>query len=515
MNQRFESLILATQAFVMAAAGLVLWISAWPQANSSLVRGAFVIAPLVLVGVPAVWANALFLRHLRRERLALERMCNANYRELSDEQFPLDAVAASETVERVRAALTSLARQLREAEDARTSLELRARRGLIEQERIQALLMSWPEPALVMDELGQVVWANAAAEKLLDIDVAAGRACRVAQWDAAPVKGLQPLVDLVTDLQRRKPMTARTCELELPNPPGEPRCFHVTARNYSASPAAHGDAEHALRGVVAVFQDVSDQREAGRQHAEFVSAVSHEMKTPLAGIKAYVELLADEDVTDQALREEFLGVINSQADRLQRLIDNLLNLARIESGVVQVHKESCSLNELLKNAMDVLRPAAEQKQTELRADLSPMYLKALVDRDQMLQAAINLLSNAVKYTPEGGTVTLRSRSVDDRVQFDVEDTGVGIAPEDCEKVFDKFYRVKCHSGMAPGTGLGLALAKSIVEEVHGGALTLRSQLGRGSTFTVTLPASGTVTWKKPRAKTSGDPSSEPTPATGE
>jgi signal transduction histidine kinase len=82
-------------------------------------------------------------------------------------------------------------------------------------------------------------------------------------------------------------------------------------------------------------------------------------------------------------------------------------------------------------------------------------------------------------------------------------------------VFDKFYRVKSHSGMAPGTGLGLALAKSIVEEVHGGALTLRSQLGRGSTFTVTLPASGTVTWKKTRAKSSGDPSSEPTPATGE
>ncbi len=515
MNQRSDSLILATQAFVMAAAGLVLWTSGWPHAQSSLVRGAFVLATLVLVGVPAVWANALFLRQLRREKLALERMCNANYRELCDEQFPLQPSAAGDTVERVRAALSSLAQQLREAEDARTPLELRARRGIIEQERIQALVMSWPEPVLVMDELGQVVWANAAAEEALDLDVAAGVRCRVAQWDAAPAKGLQPLVDLVVDLQRRKPMTARTCELELAAASTEPRYFRVTARNYAASPSVPGDAESSLRGVVAVFQDISDQRELGRQHAEFVSAVSHEMKTPLAGIKAYVELLADGDVTDQALREEFLGVINSQADRLHRLIDNLLNLARIESGVVKVHKEAASLNELLKDAMDVLRPSAEQKRIELRADLSPMYLGALVDRDQISQAAINLLSNAVKYTPEGGAVILRSRSVDDRVQFDVEDTGVGIAAEDSERVFHKFYRVKTHSGMAPGTGLGLALAKSIVEEVHGGALTLRSQLGRGSTFTVTLPAAGTVNWKKLRAKPSGDPSSEQTPTTGD
>jgi two-component system phosphate regulon sensor histidine kinase PhoR len=185
-------------------------------------------------------------------------------------------------------------------------------------------------------------------------------------------------------------------------------------------------------------------------------------------------------------------VINSQADRLQRLIDNLLNLARIESGVVKVKKECSSLNELLKDVLDVVRPAAEQKRIELRADLSPMYLGALVDRDQISQAAINLLSNAIKYTPEGGGVTLRSRVLDDRLQFDVEDTGVGISPEDCQRVFEKFYRVKSHSEMAPGTGLGLALAKSIVEEVHGGALTLRSEVGRGSTFTVTLASAGVM-----------------------
>jgi two-component system phosphate regulon sensor histidine kinase PhoR len=290
-------------------------------------------------------------------------------------------------------------------------------------------------------------------------------------------------------------MTARTCELEFAEPSGMQRNFRGMARNYAASPTKTSDSDGAPRGVVAVFQDITPQRETGRQHAEFVSAVSHEVKTPLASIKAYVELLADGDVTDQATREEFLGVINSQAERLQRLIDNLLNLARIESGVVKVNKECSSLNELLKDVLDVVRPAAEQKRIDLRADLSPMYLAALVDRDQMSQAAINLLSNAIKYTPEGGTVTLRSRIVDDRVQFDVEDSGVGISPEDSERVFQKFYRVNSHTGMAPGTGLGLPLARSIVEEVHGGTLALRSEVGRGSTFTVTLPAAGTIRFR--------------------
>jgi two-component system phosphate regulon sensor histidine kinase PhoR len=171
------------------------------------------------------------------------------------------------------------------------------------------------------------------------------------------------------------------------------------------------------------------------------------------------------------------------------LIDNLLNLARIEAGVVQVSKHSQSLNEILQEAFRVVQPAAEAKTIQLLADLSPMYLGLLADRDMMLQAAINLLSNAIKYTAVGGSVTLRSRMLDGEVQFEVEDTGVGLSPEDCERVFEKFYRVDRNKGMAPGTGLGLPLAKHIVEDVHGGRLSVTSTLGVGSTFRVTVPGS--------------------------
>jgi two-component system phosphate regulon sensor histidine kinase PhoR len=214
------------------------------------------------------------------------------------------------------------------------------------------------------------------------------------------------------------------------------------------------------------------------------------MKTPLSSIRAYAELLQDGEAEDPKTQEEFWNVIQTQAERLQRLIENLLNLARIEAGVVKVNKRTQSLNEILEQAFNVVQPSAEQKSLHFAKDLSPMYLGVLSDRDMILQAAINLLSNAVKYTKSGGTVTLRSRTDDGATIFEVEDTGVGLSPEDCTKVFEKFYRVKKDQDMAPGTGLGLPLAKHIVEDVHGGSLTVSSQQGLGSVFRVTLPMAG-------------------------
>jgi two-component system phosphate regulon sensor histidine kinase PhoR len=279
--------------------------------------------------------------------------------------------------------------------------------------------------------------------------------------------------------------------MDLVDSEGTTRWYRVTAAKL-ANADGEGKEDSVAEGAVAMLRDIDDQKAIQRRNAEFVSSVSHEMKTPLAGIKAYVELLADGDAEDDKTREEFLGVINGQADRLQRLIDNMLNLARIEAGVIQVSKQPRSLNEILEESLRVVQPSAEAKGIPMISELSPLYLSVFADSDMLLQAAINLLSNAVKYTPRGGKVVLHSCLEGDLVRFEVRDTGVGLSEEDCGRVFERFYRVTKDKAMASGTGLGLPLAKHIVEDVHGGKLWVESVLGQGSTFIITLPSAGKI-----------------------
>lgn len=359
------------------------------------------------------------------------------------------------------------------------SSEVKARLAETRAAQIHWVIDGLSEPVLMVNQYGELVLVNPSARTLLGLqEVAHGtRADQVLTCDS--------LVQLLHETRRRKLKSTRIAEIEMADPAGEKHWYRVTVNTISEGDP---DAAHETGfGAVAVLRDISGYKAIQRRNAEFVSAVSHEMKTPLAGIKAYTELLADGEAEDEETRDEFLGVISGQADRLQRLIDNLLNLARIEAGVVSVSKKPRSLNDLLEEAASIVQPTAEQKQIRLAVELSPMYLGVLVDRDMILQAAINLLSNAVKYTPEGGEVTLRSRLSDREVHFEVEDSGVGLSPEDCEMVFEKFYRVKKDQKMASGTGLGLPLAKHIVEDVHGGTLSVKSELGQGSTFIITLP----------------------------
>ncbi|MEX0585220.1 MAG: histidine kinase dimerization/phospho-acceptor domain-containing protein, partial [Pirellulales bacterium] len=394
-------------------------------------------------------------------RRSFEMLCRLNHRDLADESLNqnLPSLDSSnpwhDVFERVRECLGDYARRYQQAEHARAAAEVRAQRGIQRYEHLEGVLAELPEPVVAVDEYENIVVANASAQELFDFE------CQPTEQRAlAELVHCEKLIDMLLDARRRKAPTTRTCELKLGSEESSARWYSLTARGLTfGGSTPRDDSQTAPHGAVAVLRDISALKVIQKRNAEFVSAVSHEMKTPLSGIKAYVELLADGDAEDEATREEFLEVINSQADRMQRLIDNLLNLARIEAGVVAVNKKAQSLNDLLEEALGVVQPAAEQKGIRLTRELSPMYLGVLVDRDLALQAAINLLSNAIKYTPENGSVTLRSQMQEHHVRYEVEDTGVGLSPEDCEKVIEKFYRVKKHQQKAPGTGLGLPLAK--------------------------------------------------------
>jgi len=385
----------------------------------------------------------------------------------------------------VKEALSAHLRRIQELEHARAALEVRCRRAVAQCEQIKAIFSYLAEPILAVDDYNELLLANRSAEELFGFESA-----KVEDRALARVVQCQRLVDLLAGTASRKTPGSRTEELEITDAQGRKRWYRATAVKLAAGDGGEQRGMGTAQGAVAVLRDIGDHKALQKRNAEFVSAVSHEMKTPLAGIKAYVELLADGEAEDRATQEEFLQLISGQADRLQRLVENLLNIARIEAGVVNVNKQPRSLNEILEEALRLVRPSAEAKNIQLVSELSPMYLGVLADRDMLLQAALNLLSNAVKYTPEGGKVILRSQTDGEHVRFEVQDTGVGLSEEDCQRVFEKFYRVKKDRDMAPGTGLGLPLAKHIVEDVHGGTITVESKLGEGSTFAVILPRAG-------------------------
>lgn len=414
----------------------------------------------------------------------LQLLCQLDYHDLTAEQLneklpPLSTANPwYDAFGNVRTCLTQYGQQLEETEQRRAEAEVRLRTFSTERNRYRDVLGSLALPIMTMNHFGEVVFSNEAARELLELpkdeNISIDRL------------GNGELIRLLKEVRRRKLPFNRNAEIELVKDDGSSRQFQAVCQALQTSPEENVS-EH---GATVYLEDISELKEIQRRNAQFVSSVSHEMKTPLTSIKAYVELLADGDAEDEATRDEFLEVINSQADRLQRLIHNLLNLARIEAGVVEVSKEQLSLNEILEEALNVVQPTAEQKSIKLVNELSPMYISVLADRDMLQQSAINLLSNAVKYTPDGGKVTLRSRMDDQSALFEVADTGVGLSEEDQGMIFEKFYRVKKDKNMAQGTGLGLPLAKHIAEDVHGGTLQVTSELGTGSVFTIRLPSVG-------------------------
>ncbi len=440
----------------------------------------------VVVVLPAICATTVIIVEQYRRateravRRTLDRLLQAEQEISGAMASPLDERRTRGSqwkgvVSRAKHYVKTNSERLLEAEQFRAKAEVRARNMETEHGQITEIISNLDDPVVAVNQYGDLVLANANAEQLFGFDIDAG--------DSKAARSLircEQLVGLLSETMQHRSTAQRTGELELSDAAGEKHWYRVTCR-------AAGEKDGADSGAVAVLRDISVQKAMQQRNAEFVSAVSHEMKTPLTSIKAYVELLADIEPDDEQTRDEFLDVINGQADRLQRLIDNLLNIARIEAGVVKVSKTDQSLNEILEEAFGIVFPAAERKSIRLKRELSPLYLGVFADRDMLLQAAINLLSNAVKYTPDEGAVVLRSRMSDSSCVFEVEDTGVGLSPQDSKNVFQKFYRVKQQQGMAKGTGLGLPLAKHIVEDVHGGCIEVESELGKGSTFRIRLP----------------------------
>jgi two-component system phosphate regulon sensor histidine kinase PhoR len=341
-----------------------------------------------------------------------------------------------------------------------------------ERQHAQAIIYSISDAVLVTDPFDELVLANEAAARTLGFDLD--------RCNREPVDRIlqdEKLVALIRDMRQSHSKSGRRIvEHSVKAPDGE-KTFKVTLSCVS-------DQADNPAGVVAVMHDVTREKEVAEMKNDFVSSVSHELRTPLASIKAYVEMLIDGEADDEKTTHEFYEVIQNEANRLSRLIDNILNISRIESGLVQVNKQPQSLTVVLKEALEVITPQARMKHINLEEKLTPVFYQTLADKDMLYQAVLNLLSNAVKYTPERGTITVQT-TVDEskkKVITRIIDTGVGIPPKDLPFVFDKFYRAEANNHMAKGTGLGLSLVKHIVETVHRGRIFVESHVGKGSCF---------------------------------
>ncbi len=246
------------------------------------------------------------------------------------------------------------------------------------------------------------------------------------------------------------------------------------------------NAEGKVTGAVKSIRDISKEVEVEKMKNEFVSTVSHELRTPLTSIKGYIELILDGDTGDiNDIQREFLDIIAQNTDRLTSLINDLLDIEKIESGKIALGKKPVSLTKLVKLAAKTLEPDAHDKKLEYEVTVEDT-IEVFADPDRIMQVLMNLISNAIKFTPSG-KVSIHVHKHPGRAEIIVSDTGMGISKTDQENLFTKFFRAEnALKKQIGGTGLGLSIVKSIVE-MHGGSVTVDSTLNRGSTFTVVLP----------------------------
>jgi len=378
-------------------------------------------------------------------------------------------VAETEELERLGRTFNAMADRLQQ-----TIVEITA-----ERQKLEAIVSGMTDAVVATDRHGRVILLNRAAEDLLGVDreQATGRPARdVIRGDRLPV--------LLEDATVRGRSTAE----ELP--PGL-----VGDRVIEVHCAPYRDAQGNSMGAVAVLRDVTDLRQSERLRRELTANVSHELRTPLTSIKGFTETLLDGAMKDEDTCRRFLTIINSEADRLVKLVDDLLDLSRLESKRAPLDLQPVDVGALAAHTVDKLQPLALSGGLTLEVESRPGAW-VTGDRDRLEQVLTNLIDNALKYTPAGGRVRVSVTLDPQDVAVAVSDTGKGIRPEDVPHVFERFYRADRSRARGPvfgagsgGTGLGLAIAKHIVE-AHGGRIGVRSQPDEGTTFTFTLPRNG-------------------------
>jgi PAS domain S-box-containing protein len=368
-------------------------------------------------------------------------------------------------------------RQLNQSLEVR--VETRTAELVIETSQNSAILASIADGVIASDFYGNILLVNPAAEAILGRSSAALLGGKIADL-FGPADGQR--VNQLFQTLKMVALNGATAPVEM-----QEVVFEIGHRIINARLTLARTPNHEAIGMVIALRDITKEVEADRAKTEFISTVSHELRTPMTSIKGYTELMLHDaagPLTDP--QREWLSTVARNAGRLSLLINDLLDVAQIEAGKVRLNLRPVAIRDLVEQVFQTLQTQAEKKGLALVMTAAPDLPSIKVDSDRIIQVLMNLVGNSIAYT-EQGAVQVSLQCVANSFRVTVQDSGVGIAPEDMSRIFERFYRADNPVVQAnSGTGLGLPIVKTFVE-MHGGRIWVDSELGKGSMFTFILP----------------------------
>lgn len=405
----------------------------------------------------ALVAMLLAMLIAERSALPLRRLTRVADRMAAGDLSARLLPSSRDEVGQLTSAFNHMAEQLHEKVD-----NLAEERG-----RLAAVLEHMADGVLIADGDGKVQLINPAAARLLRTS-----AMRATGLSLAQVVRHHRLIDLWKRCREQEKEQVEAMEI---------RRYGLFLQAI-VTPFQQVDA----RGYLFIIQDLTRVRRLENMRRDFISNISHELRTPLAGLKALVDTLRDGAIEDPPAAERFLTRMDAEVDAMTQMVQELLELSRIESGQVPLRLTPTLVSELVTLPTERLRPQAERAELDLKFVLPPALPVVLADAERVRLVLTNLVHNAIKFTPAGGHVTVSAQPRENKVIFSVQDDGVGIPADDLSRIFERFYKAdRARSG--GGTGLGLAIAKHIIQG-HGGRIWAESVEGKGSTFYFSLSA---------------------------
>ncbi len=423
------------------------------EANISRLRQTVLTAALLA----AVVAMLLAMLIAERTALPLRRLTRVANRMAAGDLSARLLPSSRDEVGQLTNAFNHMAEQLHEKVE-----NLAEERG-----RLAAVLEHMADGVIIADGDGKVQLVNPAAARLLRTSAA-----RAIGLSLAQVVRHHRLIDLWKRCREQEKEQVEAMEI---------RRYGLFLQAI-VTPFQQAEA----RGYLFIIQDLTRVRRLEKMRRDFISNISHELRTPLAGVKALVDTLRDGAIEDPPAAEHFLTRMDTEVDAMTQMVQELLELSRIESGQVPLRLAPTLVSKLITLPTERLRPQAERAKLALKVDLPSSLPAVLADAERVRLVVTNLVHNAIKFTPAGGHVTVSARSIENEVIFSVQDDGVGIPADDLSRIFERFYKAdRARSG--GGTGLGLAIAKHIIQG-HGGRIWAESVEGEGSTFYFSLSA---------------------------